>query len=80
MDTAQPAGPLSPVPRHMHKRRFRRDFPVSTLPITPSTEPEQAPLARWKASHRRKRLIALSLVILVSVSIPALVLSLIFTR
>lgn len=80
METAHPPERLAPSPRHMRKRRFRKDIPGSALPTASIKEPAPAPPARRKASYRSKRLVALALVILVSISIPVLALTLIFTR
>lgn len=77
MDIPDPSGPLSPSPRHMRKRRFRRDVSAWTLPPSPAKEPASAPPVGRKASHRSKRLVVLSIVVLISVSIPVLALTLI---
>ncbi len=52
------------------------DFPALAA-VTDSSPP---PSMREKASYHRKRLVALGSVILVSISIPALALTLIFAR
>jgi hypothetical protein len=64
----------------MRRRRFRRDIPGAALPPASISEPAPAPPARRKASYRRKRLVALAVVVLVSISIPVLAFTLIFTR
>jgi hypothetical protein len=78
MDTDLPSGPLSPSPRHMRKRRFRSDVPAPLLPVDVVAEPQPAPPGGRKASHSQKRLVALILVVLVSISVPALALTLVF--
>lgn len=91
-ETTRPVRPLPPGPRHMRKRRFRREIPDQLLPGgSVVAEPVSAAiplvrrdspygLAAKKASPRTKRRLALSLVILVSASVLILALSLIFVR
>lgn len=80
MDALTRSGSLSPSPRHMRKRRFRRDVPNSTLASAPAAEPVPAPREGRSASPRSKRLVALAIVMLVTISVPALALSLFFGR
>ncbi|WP_275215660.1 hypothetical protein [Pseudarthrobacter sp. H3Y2-7] len=94
-ETDGPELPPATGPRHMRKRRFRREVPDELLPggralaepVSPrredsTGEPEKpnatsGPASR-SAGQRRKRLVALCVVILVALSIPALALLLIF--
>lgn len=81
MDPITRPGPLSASPRHMRRRRLRRDIAGSMSPPAPATEPAAAPReVRRRTSHRIKRLVALAVVILVSISIPSLALILVLAR
>ncbi len=105
-ETDRPLMPPAPGPRHMRKRRFRREIPDQLLPGGPGVA-EPTPKRRdgvdreaaapkraaatapslgsetltngvaKNASLRTKRTVALFIVILVSVSVPILILSLI---
>jgi hypothetical protein len=83
------AEPYAPGPRHMRKRRFRREIPDHLLPGGPSAleqvpepayserpaEPSEA--APKTTSTRTKRMVALGIVILVSISVPIMIVALI---
>lgn len=87
-DHADDAPPLVAAPRHLRRRVFHEEIPdtllvpgVDPLAIVPGdTAPPKRRVAKVPDSResnlRRKRLIALIVVIAVSVSIPALVLAL----
>lgn len=105
-DSIRQPAVLSPSPRHMRKRRFRRDVPPSPTvgrkeatvpaesgrrmppqPVLELQNPAKSESAKMsllkrtsvrRASLRQKRLVALAFVIFISLSIPLLVLTLIF--
>lgn len=104
-DPVRRSAALSPAPRHLRRRRFRSEIPLSLMardqahgplnsPLklsqnrsesartakanTPIKGPDEERVEPRDVTHRQKRLIALVLVILVSVSIPVLALTLIF--
>lgn len=80
MESAHYPGSLSPSPRHMRKRRFRSRFQGSLLLAAPNWGRVKARSSRRKTSYRQKRLVAATIVIVVSISIPALALTLILAR
>lgn len=80
METADSSGSLPPSPRHMRKRRFHGHTPGSPRRTTSTIKPIHAPLIRRKSDYNQKRFVALTIVILVSISIPVLAFTLIFGR
>ena len=83
---AEQTPPLAAAPRHLRRRRFRADVPDPLL--VPDVEPYPWSAARKGrrhpgtvsvrlSSYGRKRAAALSLMIIVSLTIPALLLLLI---
>jgi len=89
---AEQTPPLVAAPRHLRRRRFRADildpllvpdaepFPIRQV-IQPELEvsPPPNPLLQDKGlAYRRKRALALWAVIIVSITVPALALVLVF--
>lgn len=83
--------PLIPAPRHLRKRRLRPELP-DTLFVSREKAAELARRQHARPQHqpavqasgelikRRKRALALAILMLVSLSIPALILALILAR
>ena len=82
--------PLVAAPRHLRKRAFRRDIPDTLFvpgvqPHTRQTASARGPASKRAAdtadpkesAYRRKRLVALFVVLVIVVSIPALAIALI---
>ncbi|MGO4492730.1 hypothetical protein AB4Y86_11680 [Arthrobacter sp. 2YAF22_2] len=83
--------PRVPAPRHLRRRRFRDD--ISDLLLVPGAEPYPEPhqpaagpptakraaeaASPEETTYRRKRLVALILVIAVLISLPALIATLV---
>jgi hypothetical protein len=75
---------LLPNPRHLHRRRFRTDIPEEMffeLPVPPrqavsrAAKPERRP-----STFGRKRLVALAVMVATTLTVPALILALLFIR
>lgn len=89
MDESLDNRPLIAAPRHLKRRLFHSEipdtllvrvadpFPLEASPTRALKRPAGTPSARVQA-FGRKRAVALVVVILVSISIPALLLALIF--
>ena len=80
METTNPLDALGPSARHMRKRRFGADTPSPMAASSRALMPSATPRARPKASHQTKRAVALLIVILVAISLPLLVVALIFAQ
>jgi hypothetical protein len=92
-NSADTAPPLAAAPRHLRRRRLHGEIPDALL--VPEVQPfvipsaavsEASPPSAAKSrsaegitAHRRKRRIAVSFVVLVSISIPCLVLLLLLS-
>ncbi|MET3948581.1 hypothetical protein ABIB49_003306 [Arthrobacter sp. UYCu512] len=88
-DPADDAPPLVAAPRHLRRRTFHEEVPdtllvpdAEPLPLTCAepAAPKRAALATdsKESEYRRKRLVALLAVIAVSLSIPILIIALVF--
>ncbi|XAS65966.1 hypothetical protein V3C33_10590 [Micrococcaceae bacterium Sec5.7] len=93
MDEAAPSPPLVAAPRHLHKRPFRDEIPdtlfvsgvrpaipAATSRVEREPQPQAAVRPHSELVRRRKRAVALGFLILASLSIPAMVLVLIFVK
>ncbi|MDQ0633543.1 hypothetical protein QFZ40_001452 [Arthrobacter pascens] len=91
-NTPDGESPLVPAPRHLRRRRLGRDthgfFPVSVTQPVPLLPPAERPAPAKRSAqldsdheeliYRRKRFVALLVVILVAISVPALIIALVF--
>ena len=87
MNESNDAPPLIAAPRHLRRRFLHEEIPdgllvPGTQPLAfraspPSRKAVDRPLKPTRSSYARKRLVALALVVVVSLTIPALVLALV---
>ncbi|MCB5272569.1 hypothetical protein BJG92_00071 [Arthrobacter sp. SO5] len=86
-DLADDAPPLVAAPRHLRRRAFHEEIPDTLLvpdvqPFSLTRAEPAAPkrvavaIDSKESEYRRKRLVALLVVLLVAVSVPALVIAL----
>ena len=87
MNESNDAPPLVAAPRHLRKRFLREEIadellvpgsePMALPTSSPSRKAVDRPLKSARSSYARKRLVALVLVMVVSLSIPAMILALV---
>lgn len=87
MDETPDSPPLAAAPRHLRRRYFREEIPDTflvpgaepvALSATPPSRKADSGLPKQpRSKYQRKRLVALVIVVVVTLSIPALILALV---